>query len=878
MTEKNSSIQGPFSISGNITVGGNSTTRGNAKFEHNLEVKGWLKAKNIVGTCKGLFASETKLNSCYPKPENGWWALVGNTLPAEIYRAEGKKWIDTGEQGGEIVPYLDELEETVSENKNNITSLQENKQDNLIFDDTPKENSTNPVKSGGIKKYVDVEVSHLKENKQDKLTFDNIPTEGSNNPVTSGGIKKAIDSQKSEVDAAKDSALSAISDLENNVIENFNNQKVTPEMLSESTKQLIEAAGGGTINNLPDDEDLTSKNIDGAQVLKFNDKQYNKTNFSGLGRKYLRKNIQNGKNIITQDMLSDPNTIYIIQYDYDLNGAEINIPNNCVLSFNGGSISNGIINNEFCIDSLKTKIFENVKLSDISDIYVEYIGININNDDNAPILNDFITKLDENKSFTFLFTSRGTYIFKSTIWLTTGTNFIGQNCPCVKDKPIAMTTLKFVGDFYGFTKQKNSWGNHTFKDLCLEGDSNSGGIDLVTNFSNRGDSFNPSTNLHFENVIFYNFISKCGLKITGSWRNTFLNCTWYYCGVGIYIDNSGQLNDTTFINATIESCIIGVYSFGGAHFGVNFYGGTIEGNRKLRSLSLPTDIPMKDEIVKDYLHVNSVDDVQGGVLYCGTVSGVFSGVYFEANYLYLKAHANSHIDVISCYFGITELSINAPWLIHIYQCTGNFKMTNCRMNMPKSFSENGNFHIFYINDWCNNIIFGNKIMIDNSTNVEFDKLYYNPSYNNSSFINKSSVLQNGNSFSFERIPLIKDSIETTKEIKVRGYNYNTDNNDIYIINKDFGESGKYNMYGDKYIPTPTKDGGIYINTINSENAINKDSIFPSTLYLCDNIAFNPLNKTLSTPYLFYFNGREYLDVFNGKLNSDSTDKSKVRIV
>lgn len=344
MTEKNSSIQGPFSISGNLTVGGNSTTRGNAKFEHNLEVKGWLKARNIVGPCKGLFASETKLNSYYPKPENGWWALVGNTLPAEIYRAEGKKWVDTGVEGGEIVPYLDELEETVSENKNNITSLQENKQDNLTFDDTPKENSTNPVKSGGIKKYVDAEISYLEENKQNNLTFDNTPTEGSNNPVTSGGIKKALDSQKSEVDAAKDSALSAISDSENDAIANFNAQRVTPEMLSESTKQLIEAAGGGTINNLPDDEDLTSKNIDGAQVLKFNDKQYNKKNFSGLGRKYLRKNIQDSNNILTQDMLSDTNTIYIIQYDYDLNGAKVNIPSGCVLLCDGGSIKNGTIN------------------------------------------------------------------------------------------------------------------------------------------------------------------------------------------------------------------------------------------------------------------------------------------------------------------------------------------------------------------------------------------------------------------------------------------------------------------------------------------------------------------------------------------------------
>ena len=42
-------------------------------------------------------------------------------------------------------------------------------------------------------------------------------------------------------------------------------------------------------------------------------------------------------------MINTANTIYVIQYDYDLNGITISIPENCILQFDGGSLSNGTI-------------------------------------------------------------------------------------------------------------------------------------------------------------------------------------------------------------------------------------------------------------------------------------------------------------------------------------------------------------------------------------------------------------------------------------------------------------------------------------------------------------------------------------------------------
>lgn len=91
------------------------------------------------------------------------------------------------------------------------------------------------------------------------------------------------------------------------------------------------------IYNNPDEEDITV--VD--EKLKFKDKPYSAATFSGLGRVYLRKNIVGNKNVLTQDMINQPNTIYHIQYDYDLNGATIIIPDNCMLQFDGGTIKNG---------------------------------------------------------------------------------------------------------------------------------------------------------------------------------------------------------------------------------------------------------------------------------------------------------------------------------------------------------------------------------------------------------------------------------------------------------------------------------------------------------------------------------------------------------
>lgn len=197
-----------------------------------------------------------------------------------------------------------------------------------------------------------------------------------------GGAFENIENWKSNEDKLtdiRDEAIDKIKDAESDAISNFSSQRVTPDMLSESTKQFINASGGGTINNLADDEDLVSVDKgESLSVLKFADRAYNPGIYVGMGYKILRRNIMDGKNILTQDMVNQPHTIYVVQYDFDLDGAQITIPENCILKFDGGSLSNGKLTSigyVRCINS-DTPDYSNELKCDIDNNFVDKFPIN----------------------------------------------------------------------------------------------------------------------------------------------------------------------------------------------------------------------------------------------------------------------------------------------------------------------------------------------------------------------------------------------------------------------------------------------------------------------------------------------------------------------
>ena len=74
------------------------------------------------------------------------------------------------------------------------------------------------------------------------------------------------------------------------------------------------------------------------------------------------------RNILTQVMINQPNTIYEIRYDFDL-GEDITVPANCVLDFKGGSIAN---DNSYTLTGNETIINSPFSENSIND--VELLG------------------------------------------------------------------------------------------------------------------------------------------------------------------------------------------------------------------------------------------------------------------------------------------------------------------------------------------------------------------------------------------------------------------------------------------------------------------------------------------------------------------------
>ena len=93
----------------------------------------------------------------------------------------------------------------------------------------------------------------------------------------------------------------------------------------------------------------------------------------------LKKNLVNGVNTLTQEMMSNQNIKYVIKYDYVL-GEDVTVPANCILEFDGGSISGEHIltGNNTGIQAGLIKIFNtNVTLVgtwNIAEAYPEWFG------------------------------------------------------------------------------------------------------------------------------------------------------------------------------------------------------------------------------------------------------------------------------------------------------------------------------------------------------------------------------------------------------------------------------------------------------------------------------------------------------------------------
>lgn len=162
-------------------------------------------------------------------------------------------------------------------------------------------------------------------------------------------------------------------------------QTTTEDWINDENWQYITETE--LLNNIPhaDEEDITEVIENNKKILKLADRKHSYVDFIPRGIKTLRRNVvyrelagvQIPRNILTQDDFKDIETIYIVKYTFNLEGATIEMPLKSTILLYGGTIANGTIvgNNT---DIIGTGVV-NVKLKGT---FTKY-GVSLNRPDKA---------------------------------------------------------------------------------------------------------------------------------------------------------------------------------------------------------------------------------------------------------------------------------------------------------------------------------------------------------------------------------------------------------------------------------------------------------------------------------------------------------------
>lgn len=324
---------------------------------------------------------------------------------------------------------------------------------------------------------------------------------------------------------------------------------------------------------IPDEEDLTMSLPDsnGNSYISLKDREYNPQEFSGKGRIILRKNIAEEysaefgkvkKNILVQDMINQPNTIYEIRYDFDLNGQEITIPEGCVLQFEGGSLSNGSINgNNTYINSKLYKIFYNINFKgNYNNIFqIKWFVKNTSKDINNLIDSSNEIQQAFNCGITEIFFTNAIYYIPKTIIINNNVNIYGD---MVYNLIIHEERLQEIKA--GIYTDK---GNTIFKyidNLNYEKSLNIQGLNIISNYNkinldsydknipiidlNLNSIWNLNINLNINEINNSKRVG-VGLNITTSTYISFININGnldnLYNNIKINTISDGWINDIT---------------------------------------------------------------------------------------------------------------------------------------------------------------------------------------------------------------------------------------------------------------------------------------------------------------------------------------------
>ena len=425
-------------------------------------------------------------------------------------------------------------------------------------------------------------------------------------------------------------------------------KKADAEQVNNSLYNLEKKIGDrfvieGDVTNLPDEEDLTSVN----NKLKLKDREVDVANFQSKGYVILRKNLVevNGvvKNILTQDMINKPNTIYEIRYDFDLNGETINVPENCTLKFEGGSIGNGTINGRgIYIQASLMYVLHNVELT--GSVYnteypVEWFGANKDAEDNSGCINRMIAMLAklEEKKFTVVLSFL--YKIKSTIFLRNGISIIGKGIFDSTDWNGNNTDNVYSGFLAIFAKTDCSILDYMDETT----------YPIFNDYSDYKYNFTGSCFKHFAIISDKNSKVNCALRLRWFFAGEIDNIFILNTNIGIAINTSWNF---TISNCKIRPYCIGLYLYSVTQCVVsNTY--LFKKEQKYIDSNL-TNYVVNKELLPDY--INTIKDVS---VICDSASMTCIDLLAQSFYNFLFANRGV-IQVLSLYFELSSSSFAEP--------------------------------------------------------------------------------------------------------------------------------------------------------------------------------------------------------------------------
>ena len=565
---------------------------------------------------------------------------------------------------------------------------------------------------------------------------------------------------------------------------------ITVDMLSDAVKQLI---GFGPIVNFPDDEFLTTK---GGRITP-KDRNYDPNNYSGMGRRLLRKNMVNGVNVLTQKMMSCPNTVYVITYDYSLRGQTITVPENCVLQFEGGTITNGVIklNNTLLIGNprIHCNIAGTIKNTTI---HINWFGVdNTGNIESTNAINNV------------LLAGHGKIIYFD------GTYKINPIASSSKEydggiRPISNQILKFTDDskliIDGQTAEYYSIlsiykvENVSIYGVNIEGDiSNHIGDEGEFGF---GIAISSSKNINLYNCkSSYNWGDGYIFLSTGSEESNNFNCNLYNCeahynrrqGLSIVALYEGRINNFKATNTGILKYTV-----------------------PAAGIDIEPDAIRYDERIKVTINNYISENNFGGALHIVPAHLMHDNVTDDHREFYVQVNGlSSNLD------GSRNTSVLLPALRYS-SVTTNSNLSN----KIKGLVELNNITIS--NSYMNPLEFRN--MVDNGLPIIINNLVVlNPKVDSNFAKSMSAVLKFYNPTTYDYTNSAKLTIDNLRIIDTR-----IDNRVSYLIFSTFGNSPKnIHLFN---VENPSMEGGTNIPYFIEEDSEVKYNIPPTYTVSGDN--------------------------------------------